>query len=200
MTKSMTKAMNNLFTALKDDKQYSKDEILDLFKDKEKYVAQSKAEKKKMQEFQKRQEIEETQDREDGILSFDNWDSINNFIKKETGCKPYNGAGINFRMDEKTAILKSVDGTSFYDDDLSDVNNIKYTLYGQNGNQDESHKINVPLLNVNKVKHIYVYRKKKNRIWMWYGKYKIVDKNVKTHPGFDGLDRKIIVLSLKKCV
>ena len=66
---------------------------------------------------------------------FSKWggvDGIEEYIKKVTGCKPFSGAGINPRLNKKTTILKSVDGTYYYDDDMSDVNNIKYTLFGHN--------------------------------------------------------------------
>lgn len=66
-----------------------------------------------------------------------------------TGCKPFSGAGINPRVDKKTTILRSVDRT--YDDDMSDPDNIEYTLFGHNGDQDENEKqFNEPLLNKDK--------------------------------------------------
>jgi len=71
--------------------------------------------------------------------------------------------------------LKSVDDTYYYDDDMSDINNIKYTLFGHNGDQDENEKkFNEPLLNQNKTQNIYLYRVKKNgkkmvKKWNIYG-------------------------------
>ncbi len=48
---------------------------------------------------------------------------------------------------KKTTLLKSVDNT-YYQDDMSDIDHIKYTLFGHNGNQDENEKkFNEPLLN-----------------------------------------------------
>ena len=85
---------------------------------------------------------------------------------------------------------------------MSDINNIKYTLFGHNGNQDENEKkFNEPLLNKNKSQNIYLYRVKingKKKEYVWYGKYEIVDKNSKLHIGKDKTIRNIIVLSLKK--
>jgi hypothetical protein len=140
-------------------------------------------------------------------LSFSKWsgpEGIEQFIINHTGCKPYSGAGINPRIDKKTTILKSVDDTYYYDDNLSDINNIKYTLFGHNGNQDENEKkFNEPLLNENKTQNIYLYRVKKNNTekkYVWYGKYKISDKNKKIHIGKDGIMRNIIVLSLTKLI
>ena len=123
---------------------------------------------------------------------------IEKFIINETGCKPYSGAGINPRIKNKTTILRSVDGTYFYDDNLNDVNIIKYTLYGHEGDQNECEKrFNEPLLNPEKTKHIYDYRKKENE-YLWYGKYEIFEKNIKSHIGKDHIMRNIIVLTLKK--
>ena len=139
------------------------------------------------------------------ILYFTRWsglEGIEEYIKRETGCKPYSGAGINPRIAQKTTILKSVDDTYYYDDDLSDPNTIKYTLFGHNGDQDENEKrFNEPLLNKTKTENIYVYRVKKNgkkKEYLWYGKYDIIDKNKKRHIGKDGIIRMIIVLTLKK--
>ena len=84
-------------------------------------------------------------------------DGICNFIYQQTGCKPYSGAGINPRPKDKTTILKSVDDTYYYDDNLDDVYNVKYTLFGHNGDQDEDERrFNEPLLNENKTQNIYI--------------------------------------------
>ena len=109
---------------------------------------------------------------------------------------------INPIIEKKTTILKSVDNTYYYDDDMSDINNIQYTLFGHNGDQDETEKkFNEPLLNINKTQNIYLYRVRKNgkkTEYLWYGKYEIVNKNVKQHIGKDYNKRNIIVLSLRK--
>ena len=138
-------------------------------------------------------------------ISFSKWsgpEGIEQFIINQTGCKPYSGAGINPRIEKKTTILKSVDNTYYYDDDMSDSNNVKYTLFGHNGDQDENEKkFNEPLLNQNKTQHIYLYRVKTNgkkTEYVWYGKYEIIDKNNKSHIGKDNIMRTIIILSLKK--
>lgn len=129
-------------------------------------------------------------------------DGLEQFIKRKTGCKPFSGAGINPRAEQKTTILKSVDDTFYYDDDLSDPNSVQYTLFGHNGDQSESNiRFNEPLLNTNKTRHIYLYRVRttgKSKDYIWYGKYKIVGKNTKQHIGKDYNMRSIIVLSLKK--
>ena len=135
---------------------------------------------------------------------FQKWsgdDGIENFIIKKTGCKPFSGAGINYRKTEKTTILRSVDNTFYYDDNLDDSNNVKYTLFGQIGNQDKKEKrFNEPLLNPEKTKYIYLYRvtcNKKNK-YIWYGKYKIKKINEKKHIDKENNDRIIYVLSLIK--
>ena len=139
-------------------------------------------------------------------LQFSDWEGpsgIKNHIIEQTGCKPFSGAGINPRVDKKTTILRSVGGTKYYDDDMSDIYNPKYTLFGHNGDQDENEKkFNEPLLNKNKTEHIYLYRvvKKNGKTngYLWYGKYEIVGTNSKLHPGKDGIIRTIMVLSLKR--
>jgi hypothetical protein len=139
------------------------------------------------------------------VLSFSKWsgpEGIEQFIINQTGCKPFSGAGINPRISKKTTILRSVDDTYYYDDDTSDINNIKYTLFGHNGDQDENEKkFNEPLLNKNKTQNIYLYRVKKigkKKEYLWYGKYDIIDKIKKMHIGKDKIMRNIIVLSLKR--
>jgi hypothetical protein len=138
-------------------------------------------------------------------IRFSKWEGpegIKNYIIENTGCKPYSGAGINPRIDKKTTLLKSVDDTYYYDDDMSDINYPKYTLFGHNGDQTENEKkFNEPLLNKNKTEHIFLYRVKKNgnkTEYLWYGKYEIEGKITKQHQGKDNNIRNIIILSLKK--
>ena len=135
-------------------------------------------------------------------ISFSKWDEIEQFIMKQTGCKAYSGAGINPRIKKKTTILRSVDNTYYYDDDMSDINNVEYTLFGQIGNQDETEKkFNEPLLNRNKTHHIYLYRVKidgKKKEYIWYGKYEITGKYNKQHIDKNYINRNIVILSLKR--
>ena len=134
-------------------------------------------------------------------IKFSKWKGpggIEQYIIEQTGCKPYSGAGINPRINKKTTILRSVDDTYYYDDDMSDINNPKYTLFGHNGDQNiNEQKFNEPLLNQNKTEHIYLYRVTKTE-YIWYGKYEIIEKINKLHPGKDNNMRNIIILSLKK--
>ena len=139
------------------------------------------------------------------MQTFSRWsgsDGIEEFIIKETGCKPYSGAGINPRIKQKTCILRSVDCTYYYDDNLNDVNRVTYTLFGHNGHQDEHEKkFNAPLLT--QTDHIYLYRVRyvnSKKQWVWYGKYKIAEKQKKEHIGKDMILRNIIVLTLIKTV
>jgi hypothetical protein len=134
-------------------------------------------------------------------IHFSKWKGeggIEQYIIKQTGCKPYSGAGINPRINQKTTILRSVDDTYYYHDDMSDINNPKYTLFGHNGDQNENEKkFNEPLLNKTKTEHIYLYRVT-NTEYLWYGKYIIEEKINKLHPGKNKIIRNIIILSLKK--
>ena len=138
-------------------------------------------------------------------IHFSKWsgpEGLEQFIIKETGCKPFSRAGINPRINKKTTIIRSVDNTYYYDDDMSDVNSVKYTLFGHNGDQNEyEKKFNEPLLNPDKTKHIYLYRVKldgRKKEYLWYGKYEIIGKNNKQHIGKDKMMRNIIILSLRK--
>jgi len=129
-------------------------------------------------------------------------EGIREFIENRTGCRPFSGAGINPRIEQRTTILKSVDNTYYYDDNLNDVNNVEYTLFGHNGDQDENEtRFNEPLLNENKTQHIYLYRVRQNGQqieYVWYGEYEISSINNRPHIGKDYAMRNIIILSLTK--
>jgi len=131
--------------------------------------------------------------------TFTKWDDMVNHIFVETGgCKPFASEGINYRKKHKACILRSVDDTTFYDDDLSDINRVDYTLAGQSGDQCVDSSGNRQLLNPD-LKHIYLYRVKKDgkkKTWIWYGEYTIIDKATKQHIGKDSFARKIIKISL----
>jgi hypothetical protein len=139
------------------------------------------------------------------VKSFSKWngeDGILKYIESRTGCNPFSGSGINIRRDNKTAILKSVDNTYFYDDNLICEYNVQYTLFGHNGNQDINEtKFNKSLLDATKIEHIYLYRfipGKKIKEYIWYGKYEILSSFEQIHVGKDRLPRNIIILNLKK--
>jgi hypothetical protein len=140
-----------------------------------------------------------------GCIIFTKWsgsNGIETYIKNITNCKPYSGAGINYRRAQQTTILKSVDNTYYYNDNLTDINNPTYTLFGHNGDQDEKEKkFNEPLLNNNKTKHIYLYRVvniNRTKYYIWYGKYNIMKTTKKPHIGKDYNIRKIVILTLQK--
>ena len=134
-------------------------------------------------------------------IIFLKWKGNNGFKQfciNKTGCKPFSGAGICPRINKKTTILRSVDGTKYYYDDLSNINNPKYTLFGHNGDQSENEsRFNEPLLNKLKTQKIYLYRVKKEE-YIWYGRYIIINKTNKSHPGKNGILRNIIILHLQK--
>lgn len=125
-------------------------------------------------------------------------DGLEEYIIHQTGCKPFSGAGINYRAEMKTTLLRSVDDTYYYDDDLRHSNIVEYTLFGQEGDQDEDEKrFNEPLLNPNKTENIYLYRVK-SKEYVWYGKYKIINKYEKLHIDKNYDQRIIIMLVLQK--
>ncbi len=139
-------------------------------------------------------------------IRFDLWDGaggMKEHIIQQTGCNPYSGAGINYRSSKKTTILRSVDNTEYYDDNLNDINNPRYTLFGLEGDQCKNEKrFNEPFLNPNKTEHIYLYRvkylTKYKKSYEWYGKYEIATISDKIHPDVKGFLRKIIIVSLRK--
>ena len=142
------------------------------------------------------------------FMRFNNWEGKNglkSYIIKTTNCKPFSGCGINIRKKEKTAILRSVDNTFYYNDDFTNVNYIKYTLFGKIGDQNiNENKFNKPLLDHKEIKNIYVYRKlitntEKNN-YIWYGKYNIVKLEEKNHIDFNNNMRKIYVIYLEKTI
>lgn len=137
-------------------------------------------------------------------LKFKTWSGINGieqYINNITNCKAFSGVGICHRADKKITILRSVDNTYYYDDNLNNINNPIYTLFGHNNDQKEDEKrFNEPLLNKDKTKHIYLYRvlNNKNYKYEWYGEYKIIKKSKKNHIGKDYNYRNIILLHLEK--
>ena len=125
---------------------------------------------------------------------------IEKHIMDETNCNPFPGAGISYRKEPNTCIFRSVDDTEFYDDDLSDINLVKYTLSGRSGDQQVDSRGNMSLLNPD-LNHIYLYRVKKDgnkKTWVWYGEYTIVGRTTKQHIGEDYKMREIIKLSLER--
>ena len=139
------------------------------------------------------------------VIYFNKWsgkDGISQFIENHTGCKPFSGSGINIRYNKKTAILRSVDGTNYYKDNLNNVNRIEYTLFGNIGDQNEEEpRFNEPLLNKKKIKYIYLYRVQpyaKNKKYIWYGKYKIIYKRKEQHIDKHKQIRTIIILTMEK--
>jgi hypothetical protein len=125
------------------------------------------------------------------------------FILQETGCKAYSGAGINPRVKQKTTILRSVDDTYYYKDNLNNLEELKYTLFGHDGDQDRNEpKFNEPFLNPEKTHHIFLYRVKKvgkRREYYWYGKCKIISEETIQHRGkLLPTLRNIIIITLKQ--
>lgn len=120
---------------------------------------------------------------ENNLESFHKWKDFSEFVKNKINIKPFSGAGINYRSNNKLCLLKSIDNTYYYDDDLNNIDEPIYTLFGHNGDQDENEpRFNEPLLNPNKTKFIYLYRLKYNqnkKTYLWYGKYIIQGKIIK---------------------
>jgi hypothetical protein len=128
---------------------------------------------------------------------FTDYSSFQKFVLEETECKLFSSQGINYRSEKRTCILRSVDDTPFYADNLEDTENPQYTLYGQVGDQDEKDMNNRNLLNPVRTEKIFLFRRTKSE-WIWFGRYNIKSKMEKIHPDKNGNDRKIIVLQLER--
>ena len=136
-------------------------------------------------------------------MEFTNFYGENGLVEhciSKTGCKPYSGEGISYRKEQNTCILRSVDDTYYYSDNLNNLDNVEYTLFGHNGDQDiNESRYNKPLLNCD---NIYLYRvslnEKNKKIWTWYGKYKIINRFQKMNIGKDGELRNLVIINLKR--
>lgn len=134
------------------------------------------------------------------IKTFNTYKLFKQFCLEQTGSNP-SEPGISLTLRNKTAILRSNDGTAHYPDDLSDINNPKYTLFGPSGDQSITGRFNATLLNESKIEHVFLYRVIKNKSkkqYLWYGKYQIGEKIINNHVGLDGQMRKVILLQLKR--
>lgn len=127
---------------------------------------------------------------------FTDYSSFEKFVFEETGCKMFSSRGINYRSDKRTCILRSVDDTPFYADNLDDPEKPEYTLYGQIGDQDEKDLNNRNLLDPIRTEKIFLFRRTQNE-WIWFGRYSIKSKKEKIHPDREGNNRKIIILQLE---
>jgi hypothetical protein len=134
-------------------------------------------------------------------FKFSTWDELNKHCIEETGCKPYSGAGICNRKEAQISILRSVDDTYYYDDNLDDMEHPQYTLFGSKGDQKLDSHFNKTLLDRNLTKCVYLYRvikENKKKIWWWYGKYTIESYKEKKHIDKDNQDRIIYILQLTR--
>jgi hypothetical protein len=123
------------------------------------------------------------------------WERMRDFIETRTGVK-FNtrSGGIDYRKNGNVAILKSVEGTFYYHDNLSNPNLVHYTLAGKIGDQTETRR-NKSVLRPGT--NIYLFEQN-NRGYGWYGKYIIVDKYVTRHIGENRIMRNIIIVVLKR--
>ena len=163
-------------------------------------VKLTKHNKTKKRETEQREEKKE-EPIGNGLFTTDSWENLIEHFRETTGniitISPM--AGISNRLDG-ISFLKSVQGTPYYDDDLSDPNNIIYTLFGQVGDQNINDRFNKPLLQ--RAKQIYLYevnpKNKKNK-YTWYGEYKINGQPMpKQHKDINGIMRTIYLINLVK--
>jgi hypothetical protein len=140
-------------------------------------------------------------------ISFTKWNSLVEYVKSRFGHGLYSGQGITNPKERDHSILRSVDGTSYYKDDLGDWDDVYYTLFGREGDQNPYEKrFNKPLLYENRL--IYLYRvlvyesgckKGTGRKWIWYGCYEQVGPLEEIiHPDVHVRMRKIYRIRLKR--
>jgi hypothetical protein len=130
-------------------------------------------------------------------FSCQNWTKFAATINGKIGFTPNPAPGIFARGDE--VVLKSVDGTSYYDDDVTNRERVIYTGFGREGDQEMS-GVNQKLLEATR---IWLYRViplgKHKKEYLWYGEYKIAGAPyVRRHPDINGSDRNIYLFNLKR--
>lgn len=127
---------------------------------------------------------------------------IDNKIRE---CVPeaHNGryqAGIHNVRDTECSIVRSVDNTPYYRDDLDNPSLVWYTLQGKNGDQTLGCGVNKKICMPDRT--IFLYRqsgKGKNVQYEWYGEYlRAGNPVIKYHPGEDKVMRKIYRILLVK--
>ena len=132
------------------------------------------------------------------LEDFTKWKDLQEHAKQFTeGKSLYSGQGI-YHFTNNTTILKSVDNTYYYDDNLENPEKIQYTLFGNNGDQSLTElRFNWKLLN--EERKIYVFRVSK-KSWIWYGEYTIDLKSIqeKQHIDINNKLRKIYILTLHR--
>ncbi len=132
--------------------------------------------------------------------TFTTWAEAKRHIAQFTGKGAYPGQGISNYNNGKT-LLRSVDDTYYYLDDLEDHETVKYTLFGKSGNQNKDEaRYNWKFLN--EEREIYLYRVSKDgkdTTWAWYGRYELLPGLEELqHVGEDGVTRKIYRATLQR--
>lgn len=133
------------------------------------------------------------------MKTFDRWSDLTSYVSKNLKINLYSGVGISNRK-SGVSILRSVDDTYYYKDDLTDPENIDYTLYGLYGNQNKDElKFNKVLLSGNRDIYVYrVFKENKKAKWIWYGKYEIESIFTDINPDKNFVDRVVYILRLKR--
>lgn len=132
------------------------------------------------------------------MQTFTTWASFQEHAVNFTGGRRlFSSQGI-YHFTNGTTILKSIDGVVCYKDDFTNLNSLKYTLYGLIGDQNKNEKrFNWKLLNEERT--IYVMEVPKKGEWTWLGRYQIDGELEELeHPDKTGKMRKIYRITLKK--
>lgn len=124
------------------------------------------------------------------IKSFKSWTDFKQHIENIDLGPIFNGCGI-FKNKENVLFLRSVDGTSFYDDKFD--HEVMYTFYGQIGDQDPDDRYNKHIVTG---KTAYLYRVQ-GKTHMWYGKVKFGQIKSKLYQDRNGNLRTIYRVKLQ---
>ena len=134
------------------------------------------------------------------MQTFVAWKDAKEYIAKFTKKGAYPGQGISNYANGIT-LLRSVDDTYYYKDELENPDLVIYTLFGTSGDQNKDEaRYNHKLLNEQRKIYLYrVQKESKNTKWVWYGEYSLVPGLEEVqHPGADGLMRRIYRVRLQR--
>lgn len=107
-------------------------------------------------------------------MEFNSWTEMKEHIETLNIGLPFNGCGI-FQNKIGTIFLRSVDGTDFYNDAFDPI---RYTLYGQVGDQKLDDKYNRHIVTGN-IAYLYRVHGKKHT---WYGMMRMGAITEMEHP------------------
>lgn len=106
-------------------------------------------------------------------MQFERWTAaaVPYIAEQMGGYKPFSGQGIR-NYSNGTSLVRSVDPTPFYANNLSDLSRIAYTAEGQVGNQSLRTRGNRGLQEPGRrIFLLEVKKEGKHTRWIWHGEY-----------------------------